>query len=299
MLLTYNVNMKKWNKLLSTILLMVGVCAVCFGCAGVIDLIGDTRKTEQSLSRLPSEAVSSENIVSSDIIVPSENIPTEPVSTPEPTPKPTPELTPEPTPEPYISPYADFFETYPDLVAWLHIPDTIISYPVMWTPGDETYYLYRNYDGTKNQNGSLLLDTDSALDPLTTNLIIHGHDMRSGAMFGNLTDYADKTYCEQHKEMLLFTADCERKYEVIATFYSQVYRKKDTVFKFYQFFQANTEEEFNNFYENIMDLALFDTGVTAEFGDRFITLSTCSSHVENGRFVVVAKEITDDTSIQE
>ncbi|MBR2038206.1 MAG: class B sortase, partial [Lachnospiraceae bacterium] len=180
-----------------------------------------------------------------------------------------------------------------------HIPDTIISYPVMWTPGDETYYLYRNYDGTNNQNGSLLLDTDSALDPLTTNLIIHGHDMRSGAMFGNLTDYADKTYCEQHKEMLLFTADCERKYEVIATFYSQVYRKKDTVFKFYQFFQADTEEEFNYFYENIMNLALFDTGVTAEFGDRFITLSTCSSHVENGRFVVVAKEITDDASIQE
>ncbi len=295
MLLTYNVNMKKWNKLLSTILLMVGVCAVCFGCAGVIDLIGDTRKTEQSLSRLPSEAITSEAIVPSDIIVPSEDIPTEPESTPEPTPDPTP----EPTPEPYISPYADFFETYPDLVAWLHIPDTIISYPVMWTPGDETYYLYRNYDGTKNQNGSLLLDTDSALNPLTTNLIIHGHDMRSGAMFGNLTDYADKTYCEQHKEMLLFTADCERKYEVIATFYSQVYRKKDTVFKFYQFFQADTEEEFNYFYENIIDLALFDTGVTAEFGDRFITLSTCSSHVENGRFVVVAKEITDDTSIQE
>lgn len=198
--------------------------------------------------------------------------------------------------EPYISPYAAFFDQYPDLVAWLHIPDTIISYPVMWTPGDETYYLYKNYDGTDNQNGSLLLDTDSCLDPLTTNLIIHGHDMKSGAMFGNLTDYANKTYCEQHKEMLLFTNDCERKYEVIATFYSQVFRKKDTVFKFYQFFQADTQEEFDYFYNNIMDLALFDTGVTAEFGDRFITLSTCSSHVENGRFVVVAKEITEDTS---
>ena len=99
--------------------------------------------------------------------------------------------------------------------------------------------------------------------------------------------------------MLLFTADCERKYEVIATFYSQVYKKKDTVFKFYQFFQADTEEEFNYFYDNIMDLALFDTGVTAAFGDRFITLSTCSSHVTNGRFVVVAKEIIDDSTTQE
>ena len=274
--------MKKWNKLLSMILLVVGVCAVCIGCAGMIDLIGDTKETEQSLNKAPSEIVSSEALVSSEVA------PTEPLSTP------------EPTPEPYVSPYATFFEAYPDLVAWLHIPDTTISYPVMWTPGDETYYLYRNYDGTENQNGSLLLDTDSSLDPLTTNLIIHGHDMKSGAMFGNLTDYAKQTYCEQHKEMLLYTADCERKYEVIATFYSQVYRKKDTVFKFYQFFQADTEEEFDYFYSNIKKLALFDTGVTAEFGDRFITLSTCSSHVTNGRFVVVAKEITGDTSnIQE
>ena len=280
--------MKKWNKLLSMILLVVGVCAVCIGCAGMIDLIGDTKETEQSLNKAPSEVVSSEALMSSETVTSSEDAPNEPLSTP------------EPTPEPYVSPYATFFEAYPDLVAWLHIPDTTISYPVMWTPGDETYYLYRNYDGTENQNGSLLLDTDSSLDPLTTNLIIHGHDMKSGAMFGNLTDYAKQTYCEQHKEMLLYTADCERKYEVIATFYSQVYRKKDTVFKFYQFFQADTEEEFDYFYSNIKKLALFDTGVTAEFGDRFITLSTCSSHVTNGRFVVVAKEITGDTSnIQE
>lgn len=286
-LLTYNVYMKNWKKILSTVLLIVGVCAVCFGCAGVIDLIGDTHETEQSL--IPSETVVAESESNLETPIPAEPVPTEPAPTP----------TAPPTPEPYISPYAAFFDEYPDLVAWLHVPDTVISYPVMWTPGDETYYLYKNYDGTENQNGSLLLDTDSCLDPLTTNLIIHGHDMRSGAMFGNLTDYADATYCEQHKEMLLFTADCERKYEVIATFYSQVFKKKDTVFKFYQFFQADTEEEFNYFYDNIMDLALFDTGVTAEFGDRFITLSTCSSHVTNGRFVVVAKEITDDATTQE
>ena len=295
-LLTYNVYMKKWKKILSTLLLIVGVCAVCFGCAGIIDLIGDTIETEQSLNSALTETGTSESDAHSEALIEAESSTTESVPT-EPTP--TPEPSPEPTPEPCVSPYSTFFEEYPDLVAWLHVPDTVISYPVMWTPGDETYYLYRNYDGTENQNGSLLLDTDSSLDPLTTNLIIHGHDMRSGAMFGNLTDYADETYCEQHKEMLLFTADCERKYEVIATFYSQVYRKKDTVFKFYQFFQADTEEEFNYFYDNIMDLALFDTGVTAEFGDRFITLSTCSSHVENGRFVVVAKEVAGDTSIQE
>lgn len=195
--------------------------------------------------------------------------------------------------EPYVSPYADYFDQYPDMAAWFQIPGTDIDYPVMWTPGDETYYLYRHYDGSDNINGSLLLDTDSSLSPLTTNLIIHGHNMKSGAMFGTLPSYQNESYYEQHKEMLLYTSDGERRYEIIAVFRSQVYKKSDTCFKFYKFFQADTEEEFYDFYDNIKALSLYDTDVTAEFGDHFITLSTCVSHVENGRFVVVAKEITD------
>ncbi|MBR5248331.1 MAG: hypothetical protein IKV27_05250, partial [Lachnospiraceae bacterium] len=67
--------------------------------------------------------------------------------------------------------------------------------------------------------------------------------------------------------------------------------KSDKVFKFYNFFQADTEEEFLDFYNNIKALSLYDTGVSASFGDHFITLSTCVYHVTNGRFVVVAKEV--------
>ncbi len=205
--------------------------------------------------------------------------------------KPTPEPTPGPTPAPLPNPYAESFLANGDMAAWLQIPGTNIDYPVMWTPEDENYYLYKDFDGNKNSNGSLILDTDSCLDPLTTNLIIHGHNMKSGAMFGNLTDYEDSDYFEEHKEIILYTEECRRNYEVIAVFRSQVFRKTDDVFKFYKFFQADTEEEFNDFYENIKEMSLYDTGVTAQFGDHFITLSTCVYHVENGRFVVVAKEV--------
>jgi sortase B len=160
----------------------------------------------------------------------------------------------------------------------------------MWTPEDEEYYLERGFDGSSDKNGCLILDTDSCLDPLTTNLIIHGHNMKSGAMFGNLTDYEDPEFYNEHKEIILYTETCERRYEVLCVFRSQVYKKTDDVFKFYKFFQADTEEEFDYFYKNIMELAEYDTGVTAEYGDNFITLSTCAYHVQQGRFVVVAKE---------
>ena len=189
------------------------------------------------------------------------------------------------------NPYADVFTAYEDIVAWLVIPDTIIDYPVVWTPEDENYYLYRDIDGNKDKNGCLILDTDSSVDPLSTNLIIHGHNMRSGAMFGNLTDYEDLNFYKEHKQIILYTKECRRSYEIISVFRSQVYKKKDTVFKYYKFFQANTQEEFEDFYQNIKNLSQYDTGVTAEFGDRFLTLSTCVYHVEQGRFVVVAKEV--------
>ena len=195
------------------------------------------------------------------------------------------------TPLLLTNPYESAFLANPDMKAWIQIPDTKIDYPVMWTPKDENYYLYKDFEGKENKNGCLILDTDSCLDPLTTNLIIHGHNMKSGAMFGDLTDYEDEDYYQKHPRIILYTEQCQRNYEIIAVFRSQVYKKTDTVFKFYKFFQADTQEEFDDFYNNIKKLSLYDTGVTASFGDRFITLSTCVYHVTNGRFVVVAKEV--------
>lgn len=223
---------------------------------------------------------------------------TMPAPTPEPaapspsaTPAATSAPTPVPTPEAVDNPYKEAFLSNKDMRAWLQIPGTNIDYPVMWTPEDEQYYLYRDFDGSSNQNGSLILDTDSCVDPLTTNLIIHGHNMKSGAMFGHLTDYQQESFYQEHRDIILYTEECQRNYEVIAVFRSQVFRKSDDVFKFYQFFQADTQEEFDDFYNNIKEMSLYDTGVTAEFGDHFITLSTCVYHVETGRFVVVAKEV--------
>lgn len=214
-----------------------------------------------------------------------------PTPTPAPTPAPTLAPTPIPTPEAVANPYRDAFLSNEDMCSWIQIPGTNIDYPVMWTPGDEEYYLYRDFDGSENKNGCLILDTDSCLDPLTTNLIIHGHNMKSGAMFGCLTDYQEEAFYQEHKDIILYTEKCQRNYEVIAVFRSQVFRKSEEVFKFYKFFQADTQEEFDDFYNNIKEMSLYDTGVTAEFGDHFLTLSTCVYHVEHGRFVVVAKEV--------
>lgn len=60
-------------------------------------------------------------------------------------------------------------------------------------------------------------------------------------------------------------------------------------FRYYDFVRAESEEEFNAYVETCRELALYDTGVTAEYVDKLITLSTCEYSAANGRLVVVAK----------
>lgn len=254
----------------------------------------DDRYFQSTLNELRDKAEFRET--TSPTLQPATSSSPEPAKTAEPTSTPEPTASPEQTPVPVENPYLDSFLANADMAAWLQIPDTIIDYPVMWTPRDEEYYLRRGFDGRNNQNGCLILDTDSCLEPLTTNLIIHGHNMRVGTMFGTLDNYEDEDFYQNHKNIILYTEQCQRNYEVIAVFRSQVYRKTDNVFKFYKFFQADTEEEFNDFYDNIKAMSLYDTGVIAEFGDCFLTLSTCSYHVDYGRFVVVAKEVESGDS---
>lgn len=204
--------------------------------------------------------------------------------------------------EPEILPqYRELYDLNQDLAGWLTIDGTNIDYPVMQTPEDENYYLKLDFYGEYNANGCLIMDTDSVVGTGTaafdyadgtapsTNLIIHGHTMKSGEMFGNLPLYADEAYGKEHSILRFDSLYEEREYELIAVFYSQVFYAHEDVFKYYKFFQADTREEFEDWYDHIKEMSLYDTGVTAEFGDEFLTLSCCSYQVEDGRFVVVGR----------
>lgn len=110
-------------------------------------------------------------------------------------------------------------------------------------------------------------------------------------MFGEIDNYKSEAFFKEHRYINLDTLYAEETYEVIAFFQSQVYKKSDKVFKYYQFYNAENEAEFQYFYDNIKELSLYDTQVEAEFGDVFITFSTCSYEFDNARYVLIAKRI--------
>lgn len=188
--------------------------------------------------------------------------------------------------------YASLYEKNSDLAGWLSIPGMVIDYPVMQCEDDE-YYLHRGFNRKKSRYGCLYVRGMADVNTPGTNFIIYGHNMKDGKMFGDLDLYEQKSFYRRHPKVFFDTLYEERTYEIISVFRSRVYNTDDDVFKYYQFYEAQTKKEFENFYKNIKKLSLYDTGVEAEFGDTFLTLSTCAYHVENGRFAVVAKRVTE------
>lgn len=186
--------------------------------------------------------------------------------------------------------YQTLYQKNKKLIGWLKIADTIIDYPVMQTSNNE-YYLDHNYNQEYDKNGSLFLDYTCSIYPRSTNLIIYGHHMKSGQMFGQLQKYAKESYYKDHKIIRFDTIYEKGTYEVMYVFRSQVYNVDDLVFKYYQFINANSGKEFDSYMKEMAEMSLYDTGVKAEFGDSLITLSTCDNSQEDGRFVVVAKKI--------
>lgn len=185
--------------------------------------------------------------------------------------------------------YAGLYEENKDLVGWLSIDGMKIDYPVMQNE-DDKYYLHRDFYGNDSKYGCLYVREQADLDA-GTNFIIYGHNMKDGSMFGDLDLYVKESFFKEHPTVSFDTLYEERTYEIVAVFRSQIYNVDDEVFKYYQFYEADTQEEFEDFYGNIKALSLYDTGVEAEFGDTFLTLSTCAYHVKDGRLVVVAKRV--------
>lgn len=196
----------------------------------------------------------------------------------------------EPEKKEVLEEYKNLLLKNKKLIGWLKIDDTYIDYPVMQTSDNEYYQnhnLYQEYD----KNGSIFMDKDCDVLKPSTNYILYGHHMKSGRMFGTLDHYASEKFFKDHQYIQFDTIYEKGWYQVMYVFRSRVYNEEDIVFKYYQFIDANSEQEFNSYMQEMAEMSLYDTGVTAEYGDQLLTLSTCDYQEKDGRFVVVAKRV--------
>ena len=189
--------------------------------------------------------------------------------------------------------YAELYQKNSDMVGWISVPDTQINYPVVQTPSEPNYYLRKGFDGKYAVCGCPYVQEDCDVNKPSDNIVIYGHNMNNGSMFGELDKFEHKDFWEKHKTISFNTLTDKQEYEIVAVFKTFVYSDSPDAFKYYRFVNAENEDEFDNFIKRCKDLALYDTGVNAEYGDKLITLSTCEYSRANGRLVLVAKRASN------
>lgn len=193
---------------------------------------------------------------------------------------------------------ADVLEQYRALVAendetigWLRIDGTDIDNVVMYAPDEPEKYLHRNFFGAYSARGTLYVA--EACDVRTSdNVIIYGHHMKDGSMFGALADYQDEDFWRAHRYVSFDTIYAEQRYEVVAAFYTRIPADGEAGFRYYDYTGADDAASFAQYVALIEANRCYDTGISLAPGDRLLTLSTCAYHTKDGRFVVVAKQIS-------
>lgn len=193
--------------------------------------------------------------------------------------------------EPVILPeYAELHQQNPDMIGWLKIPDTDIDYPIMQSLESNDYYLHHNFEKEEDKNGCIFLDMRNDYLERDDNLIIYGHNMRSGMMFGPLKNYLDEEYWKNHKTIQFHTLYEKEEYDIIAVCLAKVEYQDSDAFRYYNFLNAEDETAFEEYKKNIEELKVFSDAVDLNYGDELITLSTCNNYVEDGRLFLVAKK---------
>lgn len=168
-----------------------------------------------------------------------------------------------------------------DVIGYLKIPDTTISYPVMQTKDNPDFYLNHDIDKNYSFYGTPYLSAYCDLEK-SDNLIIYGHNINGGRMFGALTQYRDESFYQKHKN-IYFTTERKRKYEIFAVISVNKYE-----FPYWQFVMAQDENDYDEFINKVKKYILYDTGIIPKYGDKLMTLSTCDNSRGNDyRFVVV------------
>ena len=189
-----------------------------------------------------------------------------------------------------LSKYQKLYEENSDFAGWITIPGTEIDYPVMQAVSESSeFYLDHDFDGKSDINGSIFLDSRNDLENPNDNMVVYGHNMKSGMMFGGLKEYLDKNYWQEHKSITFDTIYEEAEYEIIAVCLSKV-EEDDSSFKYYDFIDAGNKKAFKRYVENIKALNIMDEDIEVSYGDKLLTLSTCNNYTKDGRLFIVAKK---------
>lgn len=181
--------------------------------------------------------------------------------------------------------------TNEDIYAWIYIPDTEIDYPVFQHPGDNSYYLNHNLDGSRGYPGCIYTEDYNNKDFSDPDTVLYGHNMKDGAMFAGLRNYSDSEYMEAHPYVYIYTEDGMLVYEIFAA-----YQAGDGHI-LYVHDGFKDRKVFEEYIDEIMSInpaeGVLKKGAEVTADSRILTMSTCISGRPENRFLVQGVLLND------
>lgn len=266
----------KIGKILYWLLIIILVICLIVSGTHVVRYVIDSAAQKEEYDELAALVEQSRSETLPPPTVDDDSDATQPVST-DPT---------EPTEPVILQEYQALYEKNPDTVGWMKIDGTPINYPVMQTPDRVDYYLKRNFNRVRSEYGCLYArETCDVFSP-SDNVTIYGHHMNDGTMFAGLDNFVSQSFWEEYHTINFDTLYEHHTYTIFAVLTTTATQGKG--FSYHLFENAEDEADFDQFIATCKELSLYDTGITPEYGDKVICLSTCEYTQINGRLVVVA-----------
>ena len=196
----------------------------------------------------------------------------------------------EPTDPQILPDYASIYETNNHVAGWIKIDGTKINYPVMHTPEEPNYYLKRNFEGKHSEHGCIYIREECDMLEPSDNITVYGHNMLDGSMFSVVHDYIDRQTWENNPLIFFDTLNEYHVYKIFAVFKTSANLGEG--FTYHNMIEAKDKADFDAFISKCKELSFYDTGITPQYGDKVICLSTCEYTLMNGRLVMAAVRIS-------
>lgn len=195
--------------------------------------------------------------------------------------------------------FEELMKSNSDIKGWIKINGTKIDNPVYQTV-DNDFYINHNMNKAYSRYGAIYIDKDSAIKQSgnSKNVVIYGHSMADGSMFGTLKNYRNLDFYKNNPIIEFSTLYEKAYYKVFAVVLADASPdpKVESVFHYrYSYFES--DEAFLNFVKSVEDRSIIETGVNVFATDDIITLSTCAYDFDDARLAVFARKIrADETS---
>ena len=164
-------------------------------------------------------------------------------------------------------------------IGYIYIPSIDCRLPMV-QGDDNDYYLTHTFNKEYSANGCLFEDYRINGGLSASQIIIYGHNMRNGAMFGKLKNYQDYSFWNNsgNDVLYIYTGNVIKEYKIFSCYISEAISDAYT-------FNFPTLESMRDYAVNMKAKSMYDTGVDVSTATQVITLSTCTNDGDQ-RFIV-------------